>query len=187
MLGLGNPGREYDSTRHNVGFAVIERLARRFYIDLSRARHKARFGRGRIRSRSVILAQPLTYMNLSGEAAKPLMKFHGIEPDRLIVVHDETDLEEGAVRIKFGGGTAGHNGLKSLVRHLGTKDYTRIRMGIGRPPHGMDLSRYVLMRPSRADAAALDDLTDLASDAVEEVLEHGLEAAMGRFNRRQPT
>lgn len=183
ILGLGNPGVEYHGTRHNVGFGVVEELSRRHGIALGRQRHKARFGSGRIGPESVLLAEPVTFMNLSGEAARPLMEFHGIEPASLIVVHDEADFTPGAVRLKWGGGTAGHKGLVSLVRHLGTPEFFRIRIGIGRPPGGPEkMTRWVLERPHGEEAELFALGIQLGADAVEKLLAEGIEAAMRTFH-----
>ncbi|GAB4222591.1 MAG: aminoacyl-tRNA hydrolase [Acidobacteriota bacterium] len=185
VLGLGNPGRRYARTRHNVGVRVVEELARRHGIGLDRERHRARYGTGRIGRVPVLLATPLTYMNLSGEAARPLMRYHGLGPGEIIVVHDEADLLPGTVRIKQGGGIAGHNGLRSLVEHLGTREFTRVRVGIGRPPGGeLPMADWVLTTPPPDEAAALAEGIERAADAVEAILALGVEAAMTRFNRR---
>lgn len=183
VLGLGNPGPEYDGTRHNVGFAVVEELARRHGIDLSKVRHRARSGTGRIGAIPVLLAMPQTYMNLSGEAARPLMAYHGIDLARLVVVHDEADLEPGSVRLKQGGGLAGHKGLISLVAHLGGPDFARVRIGVGRPPGGPEkLAKWVLERPAKADAELVALGVQRGADAVEELLARGIEAAMRVFH-----
>ncbi len=190
ILGLGNPGPEYAGTRHNVGFAVVEEVARRHGVDLDRQRHRARYGKGRIGSTPVILAEPLTFMNLSGEAARPLLAYHGLEPADLVVVHDEADLAPGVVRIKAGGGLAGHNGLTSIAAHLGTRDFVRVRLGIGRPPGGgAKMAHHVLSRPSAEEAAALAEAVEIGAVAVEAIVAEGVEAAMGRFNRKtsEPT
>ncbi|MCU0232082.1 MAG: aminoacyl-tRNA hydrolase [Acidobacteria bacterium] len=186
VVGLGNPGAEYDGTRHNVGFAVVDLLAGRHRIELGRTRHRARFGTGRIAGESVLLAQPLTYMNLSGEAVRPLLAYHGIDPtDGLIVVHDEADLEPGAVRIKRGGGIAGHNGLESLLAHLGEADFLRVRIGIGRPVGRPEkMADWVLSRPTPTEAPLLAESIAAAADAVEAILRDGAERAMGAVNRR---
>lgn len=184
VLGLGNPGAEYDGTRHNVGFAVVEELARRWSVDLSRVRHRARFGTGRIGTVPALLALPQTYMNLSGEAARPLLAYHGIEPAALVVVHDEADFEPGVVRLKQGGGSAGHKGLISLCAHLGGPEFLRVRIGIGRPPGGPDkLVRYVLERPGKADGELLALGVQRGADAVELLLRDGLEGAMRQVHR----
>ena len=187
ILGLGNPGPEYDGTRHNVGFAVVDELARRHGVDLSRVRHRARFGTGRIGAEPVLLALPQTYMNLSGEAAKPLMAYHGVAPADLVVVHDEADFEPGVVRIKQGGGAAGHKGIQSLVQHLGTPEFPRVRIGIGRPPGGPSrMEKWVLERPAKAEAELFALGVQLGADTVETLLSQGLEAAMRRFHAPPP-
>ncbi len=187
ILGLGNPGPEYDGTRHNVGFAVVDELARRHGIGLSRVRHRARFGTGRIGAASVLLAEPQTYMNLSGEAAKPLMAYHGIEVADVVVVHDEADFEPGLVRLKQGGGAAGHKGIQSLVQHFGTPEFPRVRIGIGRPPGGpARMEKWVLERPGKAEAELFALGVQLGADAVELLISQGLEAAMRRFHAPAP-
>jgi len=187
VLGLGNPGPEYEGTRHNAGFAVVERLAERHRIALNRTRHRARWGRGRIAGADVLLAQPLTYMNLAGEAARALLRYHEASPDRLVAVHDEADLPAGCVRVKWDGGLAGHKGLRSLAQHLGTRGFGRVRVGIDRPAGAVPLERYVLERPGGEEAAAIADGIERAADAVECLLADGIEAAMNRFNRRERT
>lgn len=185
ILGLGNPGREYEGTRHNVGFAVVDELARRHGVVIDRSRHRARFGTGRIGRESVMLATPLTFMNLSGEAARPLLAYHGMEAAELIAIHDEADLEPGTVRVKAGGGIAGHNGLRSLEEHLGTREFVRVRVGIGRPSGGGErMVGHVLGKPSPGEAAALAAGVDDAATAVEVILDQGVEVAMQRFNRK---
>ena len=186
ILGLGNPGSQYEGTRHNVGFEVVDELARRAGAVLSRTRHRARYETTRLCGRKVLLAQPLTYMNRSGEAAKPLLEYHGLGDGDLIVVHDDADLEAGVVRVKLGGGTAGHNGLSSIVSHLGSTGFARVRIGVGRAPEGRDLADWVLSRPGAGDLAALREAVETGADAVEAVLTDGVEAAMNRFNRRGP-
>jgi PTH1 family peptidyl-tRNA hydrolase len=186
IVGLGNPGDEYAGTRHNVGFAVVELLADRHRIGLGRTRHRARFGTGRIGGQPVLLAEPLTYMNLSGEAVRPLLAYHGIDPqDGLVVVHDEADLEPGTVRIKQGGGIAGHNGLESLVAHLGRGDFLRVRIGVGRPVGRPEkMADWVLSRPTAAEAPLVEESIVVAADAVEAILRDGPARAMGAVNRR---
>ncbi len=186
VLGLGNPGREYRGTRHNAGFEVVEHLAGRHGIPLDRARHRALYGRGRIGGEDVILAMPTTFMNLSGEAARPLLDYHGLAPEDLLVVHDEADLPPGTVRVKQGGGLAGHKGLISIAERLGTRDFARVRVGIGRPAGGEDLVRWVLGRPGPAERDEFEIGVRLAADAVETILADGIEGAMRTFNRRSP-
>jgi PTH1 family peptidyl-tRNA hydrolase len=186
ILGLGNPGPEYEETRHNVGFAVVDELARRAGASLGRTRHRARYETARLLGRKVLLAQPLTYMNRSGEAARPLLEYHGMGVEDLIVVHDDADLDAGDVRVKRGGGTAGHKGLTSLVAHLSSADFVRVRIGVGRAADGRDLADWVLSRPGAGDLAVLRRAVEDGADAVEAVLADGVEIAMNRFNRRGP-
>ncbi|NJN64500.1 MAG: aminoacyl-tRNA hydrolase, partial [Acidobacteria bacterium] len=164
ILGLGNPGREYEGSRHNVGFAVIGELSRRHGIAIDRDRHRARFGTGRIGTASVMLAMPLTFMNLSGEAARPLLAYHQMDATEMIVVHDEADLEPGLVRVKRGGGIAGHNGLRSIDSHVGP-EYWRIRLGIGHPGDKALVHNYVLHNFPKADQVWLDPLLDACASA----------------------
>lgn len=185
VLGLGNPGPEYQGTRHNVGFAVVDLLAGRHGVALNRTRHRARFGQGELAGCRAILAQPLTFMNLSGEAARPLMSFHGVPNERLVVVHDEADLEPGTVRLKWGGGNAGHKGLASLTAHLGGPEFFRVRVGIGRPTGGgAELVDFVLDRPGPQEAAGIREGVEKAALAVEILLGEGLEAARRAIHQK---
>ncbi len=184
ILGLGNPGPDYEGTRHNVGFAVIAELALRHRIPMTDFRRRARAGVGRIGAAPVVLAQPLTYMNLSGEAARPLLAAHGLHVSDLVVVHDEADFAPGVARFKEGGGTAGHKGLLSLVEELGADDFLRVRVGVGRPPpEGPALEDYILERPPQAEAEQLAVGVRRAADAIEVLLREGLQAAMRRLHR----
>jgi PTH1 family peptidyl-tRNA hydrolase len=188
ILGLGNPGPEYDGTRHNVGFGVVDELARRWGPVSFRQRHRALHAQVRLGPAPVLLAKPLTYMNLSGEAARPLLRYHGLDTDDLVVVHDEADLPPGEVRVKCGGGIAGHKGLVSLVQQLGTPEFLRVRVGIGRPQAGGgELVRHVLARPAPEEAGWIADGVERAADAVEAVVQRGTSAAMNEFNRGRST
>ncbi len=172
VVGLGNPGRSYERTRHNVGFLVADELARR-YGGSWRAKKKAEAAPVNLGLKNTTLLKPTTYVNNSGTALV------GYKPEQIIVVHDDLDLPEGTVRVKVGGGAGGHNGLRSIIRHLGP-DFVRVRVGIGRPPVGMTVTDYVLGRMNEAVKQAVP----LAADAVEAVIESGPEAAMNRFNIR---
>jgi PTH1 family peptidyl-tRNA hydrolase len=186
IAGLGNPGSEYAGTRHNIGFAAIERLAHR--LGAKPKRHKrahALTAEAHVGQTPVVLAQPLDYMNLSGGPIKALMAFYGIALDHLMVVHDDLDLEFDDLRIKTGGGDGGHNGLRSIRSALGSGDYVRIRMGIGRGPG--DPAVYVLRPFNRDERAALPDFLERADDAMIGVLEHGVEWAQNRFNGQEQT
>jgi PTH1 family peptidyl-tRNA hydrolase len=184
VVGLGNPGPDYAGTRHNVGFRVVELLATRA--------GGGRFGRhrkanadvleGRLGERRVVLAKPRTYMNVSGGPVAGLLKYYSVPLEDLVVVHDELDLDFGVVRLKRGGGEGGHNGLRSVSSSVGSKDYLRVRLGIGRPPGRQDPADYVLKRFSAVEGKELDFVVDLAADATEALLADGLEPAQNRFH-----
>jgi PTH1 family peptidyl-tRNA hydrolase len=187
VVGLGNPGPEYAQTRHNVGFGVIDRLAARHGGRLRKGRERAVADEVRIDDRRVALAEPQTYMNDSGQSVAPLVRRFGIDDlSRLVVVHDELDLPLGRLKIKFGGGLAGHNGLRSIKSHLHTDAFVRIRVGVGKPPTKERGADHVLTRPSRAVQSVLDDMVERAADAVETIVTDGLDRAMERFNAVAP-
>ncbi len=179
VAGLGNPGPRYARTRHNVGFLVADELARRAGASW-RQRFNARVAEAHLGGQRVVLVEPLTFMNLSGEAIGPVMRWYKATPAEVIVVHDDMDLPFGRIRVRVGGGTAGHNGLKSIVQHIGA-DFVRVRIGIGRPAHGT-ATDHVLGRFSDEEEAALDDIVPRAADATEVIVEHGPREAMNRFN-----
>jgi peptidyl-tRNA hydrolase, PTH1 family len=185
VVGLGNPGDEFAHTRHNVGADVVTLLATRHGVKLKAGKERsivaeARFGPALAR---VVLAVPVTFMNLSGEAAGALLRRFGVDDvTRLIVVHDELDLEPGVLRVKSGGGLAGHNGLKSIVAHVHSDAFARVRIGVGKPPGSANGADYVLKRPSKADREALAVAIERAADAVETMAIDGIAVAMNRFN-----
>lgn len=183
VVGLGNPGPDYADTRHNIGFSVVELLAARAGGGrFSKHRSNADVLEGRLAGRRVVLAKPRTYMNVSGGPVAGLVRYFGIDAGDLVVVHDELDLPFGVVRLKRGGGEGGHNGLRSISTSLGTKEYVRVRFGIGRPPGRQDPADFVLKRFSGAERKEVDFAVDLAADAAEAVLADGLEAAQNRFH-----
>jgi PTH1 family peptidyl-tRNA hydrolase len=185
VVGLANPGAEYEGTRHNVGAEVIRLLADRHGASLRKGKERALVDEVRVGDQRLALAIPLTYMNLSGEAVAPLVRRHGIDdPERLVIVHDELDLPVGRLKLKLGGGLAGNNGLKSVKAHLHTADFARIRIGIGKPPGRTQGVDHVLKRPGKADRAELDVVVAEAADAVEMILSDGFAAAMNRYNTR---
>lgn len=186
IVGLGNPGRKYAATRHNIGFMTISRLAEETGVALKRHGYQGIYGVGRVAGVEATLLLPQTYMNHSGASVGAATQSLGIAPGDLIVVHDEIDLDFGVLRIKRGGGHAGHNGLRSICGVLGTADFVRIRCGVGRPPVGGDVSGYVLNGFNATERAALDDFLVRAGEAVSAVLQQGTEAAMNEFNRRSP-
>jgi len=186
VVGIGNPGEKYDNTRHNLGFEVIDELCRRHNGELCSSRaERARVATVTIAGERVVLACPETFMNLSGESVRPMVKRHGItDPTQVIVVHDELDLEPGRLKVKGGGSAAGHNGLRSIANHLGSPDFLRVRVGVGKPPHKGAGKDWVLRRLSKADREIFDDEVARAADAVETLVRDDLETAMNSFNGR---
>lgn len=185
VVGLGNPGDEYHRTRHNVGAEVVELLAQRHGGRLrAQKRERARTDEVRIHGHRVALAVPLTYMNESGMAVAPLVRRYGVDPAHLVVVHDELDLPVAALRLKAGGGLAGHNGLRSIEQHLGSRDFLRVRIGVGKPQSKERGADHVLSRFGKRERAEVDVTVELAADAVEAIVAEGIEAAMNRYNTR---
>jgi PTH1 family peptidyl-tRNA hydrolase len=185
VVGLGNPGAEYEGTRHNVGADVVQFLAERHGARLRKSKERAVVDEIVVDGQRLALAIPLTYMNLSGEAVAPLVRRHGIDDlHRLVIVHDELDLPVGRLKLKVGGGLAGNNGLKSVKAHLHTDDFARVRIGIGKPPGRANGADHVLKRPGKRDRAELDVVIADAADAVEMILREGIDVAMNRFNAR---
>jgi peptidyl-tRNA hydrolase, PTH1 family len=184
VAGLGNPGRQYQNTRHNVGFRVIDLLAQRHRIDVSSTEKRAFVGYGRVEETSVLLAKPITFMNLSGECIAPLAKMANLKPEDVVVLSDEMDLPLGRLRIRRGGSAGGHNGLKSLIQHLGSDAFVRIRIGVGRPGSDAGSIDHVLGKFQRDELELVDDVLQRAADAVECILREGLEPAMNRYNIR---
>lgn len=184
VVGLGNPGAEYAHTRHNVGADTVEVLVRRHGARLKKRRERALADDVRIGDARVLLAIPLTYMNESGQAVAPLLKHAGLEPSQLVVVHDELDLPSATLKLKSGGGLAGHNGLRSIKAHLGGSDaFVRVRIGVGKPPGGKDRGAdHVLKRFGKTERAAIDVTLEQAADAVELIVRAGIDAAMNSFN-----
>lgn len=184
VIGLGNPGEKYEGTRHNVGADVVDLLASRHSSKLKASKQAALVAELRVGASLVVVAFPQTFMNDSGRSARDLVKRYGIEDAaKIIVVHDELDLETGTLKVKSGGGLAGHNGLKSLKQHLHTQDFLRLRLGIGRPPGQQSVSDYVLRRPGKADRIELDIAVERAADVIPRFLDEGLDAIMNDVNR----
>ena len=184
VAGLGNPGEQYAATPHNLGFLVVERLAARHAIRMTRKECQALLGQGTIGGKPVLLAKPQTFMNLSGVAVKPLMERNEIAPSELILVYDELDLPWGTLRIRPKGSAAGHNGAKDVIEKLGTQEFPRVRLGV-HPGHPLTSGAdYLLSRFSRQQNETLDEFLDLAADATESIIAEGAELSMTRFNRR---
>ncbi len=185
VVGLGNPGDRYTHTRHNVGADVVQLLASRSGTSLKSSKRQAQEAEVRIGECRVALAFPQTFMNESGRSVQLLVKRYGIDDlAQLVVIHDELDLDVGRLKLKMGGGLAGHNGLKSIKAHLGTADFGRIRIGVGKPPGRQSGADFVLRRPSKPEQVELDVVLGDAVEAVEMILSHGFDAAMNRFNTR---
>ena len=187
VVGLGNPGREYERHRHNVGFLIADLLAYRLGARFGRHRRasadvaEARLGLG-LDAPQLVLVKPMTYMNLSGGPIAGLARFYKVDPAQIIAVHDELDLPYGQVRAKFGGGEGGHNGLRSVSQSLSTKDYCRVRFGIGRPPGRQDPADYVLSDFAAAERKELDFLVDRSADIVESIIKIGIEATQNAYH-----
>lgn len=184
IAGLGNPGRKYDGSRHNVGFDVIDELVDRFRISGPVRFGKSMTGKGVIGGRKVILMKPLTYMNLSGEAVQEIVSYYKVDPaDHLIVISDDIDLPVGHLRIRKKGSAGGHNGLKNIIQHLGMSEFTRIRVGVGgKPDPGADLANHVLGHFTGEDKAVIEEACRKAAEAVECILEQGPDRAMNLYN-----
>ncbi|MCA9536317.1 MAG: aminoacyl-tRNA hydrolase [Myxococcales bacterium] len=180
VVGLGNPGPKYSGNRHNVGFMVVDRLAARWAAPAFRDKFKAETTKGLLRQGDVVLLKPQTFMNLSGESVQPAMAFYKVDLEHVLCVHDELDLEFGVVRLKVGGGTAGHNGLKSMVQRCGGNGFARVRVGIGRPP--VRTESHVLSDFDSSERAELGDVIERACDMVEACILEGATAAMNRYH-----
>jgi PTH1 family peptidyl-tRNA hydrolase len=182
IVGLGNPGREYKDNRHNFGFLLVDRLTVRLNARMSRVQAKALVGSVNYEGNKIILAKPQTYMNLSGQAIQGLARFYKLPLENVIVAHDDLDLPFGTIRIRPGGGPGGQKGVASTIERLGSKDFRRLRLGIGRPPGRMDPAAYVLQDFSKADVPLLSEILDRAADAALTFVTEGLNAAMNKFN-----
>jgi len=185
VVGLGNPGREYAATRHNIGFMVIDRLAINLGIKIEKKMLKALVGQGQVNGEKVILAKPQTFMNLSGEAVGMLLSWFKLAASDLLVIYDDLDLPPGKLRLRAGGGSGGHKGVQSIIQVIGTEYFTRVRIGIGRPP-GPDFETvgYVLSRFGNDEAQVMEEALDLAQEAVVCAVRDGIERAMNLYNRR---
>ncbi|TMI77206.1 MAG: aminoacyl-tRNA hydrolase [Bacillati bacterium ANGP1] len=184
IIGLGNPDRRYRHTRHNVGWEVIDRVGRRLGIAVDQEDGWATIGGGTVGRRRVLLAKPQTYVNLSGTAVADLRRRHRVKLEDLVVVVDDLDLPLGRLRLRPGGSHGGHNGLRSIVDALGSDAFSRLRVGIGRPPEGMVPAQFVLTPFTAEERATMDPALERAAEAIETVIREGLQAAMNRFNAR---
>lgn len=187
VVGLGNPTKQYEGTRHNVGFDTIDYLVDEYRVPSSGLKHKAMYGKGVIAGQKAILAKPLTYMNLSGESVAELVNYYKVDPEEeLIVIYDDVSLAPGFIRVRKKGSAGGHNGIKSIIAQLGTDKFKRIRVGVGEKPKNWDLADYVLSPFSKEERGLVDEAIRYAGDALELILQDDLDGAMNKYNRKVP-
>lgn len=185
IAGLGNPGREYVNTRHNAGYEVIDALADKYNISVMELKHRALLGKGYIGGQKAVLVKPLTYMNLSGESLRMVADYYKADPEQeLLVVSDDISLPPGQLRVRKKGSAGGHNGLKNIIKMLGTENFKRLRLGVGEKPKDYDLVDWVLGHFNKEERASMDSAVDRAVQAVEIILDKGVDAAMNEFNRK---
>lgn len=184
IVGLGNPESKYKNTRHNIGFDVIDAIAKESNISVNNGKFKALCGNGIFNGHKVVLLKPLTYMNLSGEAVIEACNFYKVEPAEIIVFSDDINLDVGAIRIRKSGSAGGHNGLKNIIKHLGTEAFPRIRMGVGQKPAEYDLADYVLGHFSSAERVLMDEGIEKAIDALKLIMDDNVDQAMNKYNRK---
>ena len=186
IAGLGNPTKEYEGTRHNVGFDVIDRLSEKYNIAVDTKKHRALIGNGMIAGQKVILAKPQTYMNLSGESIRSLLDYYKVDEEHeLLVIYDDVSLGVGQLRIRAKGSAGGHNGIKNIIAHLGGQVFPRIKIGVGEKPPKYDLADYVLGHFSKAEKVLMDEGYDNAVRAVEMIVSGDIEGAMNEYNRKK--
>lgn len=185
IVGLGNPTRQYEGTKHNVGFDTIDYLIDEYQIPSSGTGHKALFGKGMIAGQKVIVAKPMTYMNLSGESVRELVNYYKVDPEsELIVVYDDISLAPGQIRIRKKGSAGGHNGIKNIIAHLGTQVFKRVKVGVGEKPKGYDLADYVLSRFPKDERVLMEEAFERAGEAAICMMNDTMEHAMNRFNKK---
>ena len=182
VVGLGNPGKEYEKTRHNMGFNTINKISQQYNIEVKQNKFQALYGSGMIEKEKVILLKPQTYMNLSGNSVKEVVDFYKIEKEKILVIYDDMDIEPGKIKIRKKGSAGGHNGMKSIIQMIGTEEFPRIRVGIGRPIRKDDEINYVIGAIPEEDLKRLDEGIEKAQKAVEEILRNGVDSAMNKYN-----
>lgn len=182
IVGLGNPGSKYAGTRHNIGFMAIDKIADAFLIPVETKKHKAEIGKGKIGIETVVLAKPQTFMNNSGQSVRELADFYKVEPEDIIVLFDDVSLEVGKLRIRTKGSAGGHNGIKSIISHLGSSDFPRVKIGVGERPAWQDLADYVLGRFTKDEIPVMDDATNRACEAVYTMISKDIPTAMNEYN-----
>ena len=186
IAGLGNPTKEYDKTRHNVGFSAVDALTDKYGIDVSEKKHRALCGKGVIEGQKVLLVKPQTFMNLSGESLRAMVDYYKAEPQKeLIVIYDDISLEPGQLRIRLKGSAGGHNGIKNIIAQLGTQEFPRIKVGVGAKPPRMDLADYVLSRFSKGEQELMDEAFKEAAEAAVAMMTDGAERAMNHYNTKK--
>ncbi len=185
VVGLGNPGKQYEQTKHNVGFLVIDKLAETYEIPMTKLQHKALVGSGTIKGKKVLLVKPQTFMNLSGESVREIVNFYKVPQERFIVIYDDTSLPMGQIRLREKGSHGGHNGIRNIIQLMGTDVFGRVKVGIGEKPNGWDLADYVLAKFEQDDLPLMQEGMDKAKQAVEWILSRGMQDAMNRMNQRQ--
>jgi len=183
IVGLGNPGTKYEVTRHNVGFLIIDMLSARHGIKVSKVKHKALTGDGNIGSSRIILVKPQTYMNLSGESVREVMEWFKTPPGNIILIYDDIDVPVGKIRVRPKGSAGTHNGMRSVLYHMQTDEFPRVRVGIGKPPEGWQLADFVLSGFAEHERAVMRDSITAAADAAEAIVKSGVDFAMNRFNK----
>lgn len=182
IIGLGNPEEDYSNTRHNMGFDTINKLAKQYEIQINKKKFKGLYGTGTIENEKVILLKPQTYMNLSGESIIEAINFYKINENKIIIIYDDIDTKTGKIKIRKTGGPGTHNGMKSVVEHIKTKNFARVKVGIGMPENKQDLINYVIGAIPEEERKILDEATMLAKDAVVEIIKSGVDNAMNKFN-----
>lgn len=185
IVGLGNPGKKYEGTKHNVGFEVIDKLAESYNISITKIKHKGLCGEGTICGEKVLLLKPQTFMNLSGESIRAAADFYKVDAEHIMVIYDDISLEPGQLRIRKKGSAGGHNGIKSIIAHLGTQEFPRIKVGVGAKPDRMDLADYVLGHFSQIEGRVMEDASKEAGQAAQAIILDGIEAAMNRYNGKK--
>lgn len=185
IIGLGNPTDKYQATRHNIGWDAITRLSDDYRIPLDFRKHKAICGKGYIEGEKVVLAQPITYMNLSGESVRELVDYYKVSPEDIIIIYDDISLDVGQLRIRKKGSAGGHNGIKSIISHLGTDEFPRIKIGVGDKPKDWDLADYVLSRFAAEEQATIREALKDTSEACKLMITSGMDAAMNQYNKKK--
>ena len=184
IVGLGNPENDYSKTRHNMGFNVINKVSEKYGIEVNKSKFKALVGNGMIEGKKVVLLKPQTFMNLSGESIIEAMNFYKIQENELIVIYDDIDIEPGNIRIRRNGSAGTHNGMRSIVEHIKTENFIRVRVGIGKPKEHIDMISHVIGHIPDEDKKALEEGTDIAKEAVIEIVKNSVDSAMNKFNKK---